>query len=87
MAGFDFRVHAAGDGASAISFRASFTDNSGISFFRLVEHAGTSVSKQQPLWPSGAPGHRAGKVSALTLKAVPVFEVASGASTESNRGR
>ena len=65
---------------SAISLRASLTDNSGISFFDLSSTPGTSVSSNSRLAFS-APATAPAKVSALTLKVWPFFEVASGAST------
>ncbi len=65
---------------SAISLRASFTDSSGISFFDLSSTPGTSVNSNSRL-AFNAPATAPAKVSALTLKVCPVFEVASGAST------
>ena len=65
---------------SAISRRASLIDSSGISFFDLSSTPGTSVRSSRRLAFS-APATAPAKVSALTLKVWPVFEVASGAST------
>src|SRR5258708_4305899 len=63
-----------------ISVPAAFTDRSGISFFDLSSTPGTSVKSKSRL-AFNAPATAPAKVSALTLKVCPVFEVASGAST------
>ncbi len=65
---------------SAISLRASATDNCGISFFDLSSTPGTSVSSRRRLAFS-APAIAPAKVSALTLKVPPEAEAATGAST------
>ena len=65
---------------SAISLRACFTDNSEMSFFDLSSTPGTSVRSKSRL-ALRAPATAPAKVSALTLKVCPVFDVASGAST------
>jgi len=55
---------------SAISLRASFTDNSGISFFDLSSTPGTSVSSNSRLAFS-APRHRTGKSVGVDVEGLP----------------